>query len=304
MGTVLEITVCSQSEVAHDAATTATMDVLFAIAFRLDALFSTFSSQSAISHLNAHAGQGNAVMPPEVIDLLTLSQRYWRLTQGTFDITVGPLLEVWKDAGQSQTLPLPVALQHARRRVGSAEIILRPGNRAALSHPSMKIDVGGIGKGYVLDHIASRLKAQGVGNALLDFGQSSLWALGTPPDASRWRLLLQRPNGQPVGAVSLHNQPLSISASFGQYFTIEGRQYGHIIDPRSGEPLQRDLLACVLAPDATLAEALSKALLILGETEGIALLEKLSGVEGMLVEANGGQWMTRGWKTATEFAPA
>jgi thiamine biosynthesis lipoprotein len=112
---------------------------------------------------------------------------------------------------------------------------------------------------------------------------------------------VQRPTGQQVGVISLHNQALSVSASFGQAFTIQGQQYGHVIDPRSGMPLQRDLLACVIAPDATQAEALSKALLILGEKEGIALLEGLPQTEGFLSELDGRQWMTRGWQEATAF---
>jgi thiamine biosynthesis lipoprotein len=88
----------------------------------------------------------------------------------------------------------------------------------------------------------------------------------------------------------------------GQSFEINGQRYGHIIDPRTGYPLQRDLLACVIAPTATQAEALSKALLILGEHEGPALLQRLLGIEGMLVETNGGRWMTPGWQQAVAFA--
>jgi thiamine biosynthesis lipoprotein len=138
---------------------------------------------------------------------------------------------------------------------------------------------------------------------LLDFGQSSIWALGAPPDAPKWRLLIQQPDGQNVGVISLRDQALSISASFGQQSVIQGQRYGHIIDPRTGMPVQRSLLACVIAPDATQAEALSKALLILGEHQGVALLESLPSVEGLLVEASGKQWMTRGWTQVTKFTP-
>jgi thiamine biosynthesis lipoprotein len=188
-------------------------------------------------------------------------------------------------------------------KIGSDKIHLLPGNRVALARPGMALDLGGIGKGYALDHIAHTLKTQGSSNALLDFGQSSIWALGAPPDAPRWRLLIQRPDGQSVGVISLRDQALSISASFGQQFVIRGQQYGHIIDPRNGMPLRRDLLACVIAPNATQAEALSKALLILGEIKGIALLESLPGVEGFLVEANDKQWMTHSWTKAVDFTP-
>jgi thiamine biosynthesis lipoprotein len=304
MGTVLEITLCDHSDDVSQRRAQNDLNASFAVADRMDTLFSLFSHESIVGQLNLHAGQEALLAPPEVIDLLTLSRRYWRLSRGAFDVTVGPLLALWKTAGTTQTLPSPTSLQKARTKVGSDKIRLLPGNRAALARSGMALDFGGIGKGYALDHIAQLLKTQGYKNALLDFGQSSMWAMGAPPDAPGWRLLIQRPDGQYVGDIVLRNQALSLSASFGQQFVIQGRRYGHIIDPRNGMPLQRDRLACVIAPNATLAEALSKALLILGEHQGIALLESLPSVAGILVEAHGKQWMTHGWTKAVEFTPA
>lgn len=300
MGTVLEITLCNQRDETPQH-TQQTITDLFTATAHVEALLSTFSQDSPVSFLNAHAGQGAYAVPPLVVDLLTLSHRYWRLTRGTFDITVGPLMKVWTLAGEAQQVPSPTVLQHARAKVGNDKIKIFPDARVMLTQVGMTIDLGGIGKGYALDQLVRALQTQHINNALLDFGQSSIWALGSPPDASHWRLLIRRPTGQRVGVISLHNQALSVSASFGQAFTIQGQQYGHVIDPRSGAPLQRDLFACVVAPDATQAEALSKALLILGEKEGIALLEKLPQTEGVLSELDGQQWMTTGWQAATAF---
>ncbi len=299
MGTVLEVTLCEQRKIVSSQ----TIEALFATATQLDALFSTFSPVSTVSILNAHAGHGALAAPPDLIELLTLSKHYWRLTHGTFDITVGPLVAAWSDAGRTQVLPSPVVLKNARVRMGSDKIMFSSHNRVSLGRAGMAIDLGGIAKGYALDRLTYALKDQDIDSALLDFGQSSIWALGSPPDAPYWRLLVQRPDGESVGILSLRNQALSISASFGQRFTIQGRQYGHIIDPRTGEPLTRDLLACVIAPDATQAEALSKALLILGEKEGIALLERLPGVAGLLSGASHRLWMTAGWRQSTQFVP-
>ncbi len=103
--------------------------------------------------------------------------------------------------------------------------------------------------------------------------------------------------------ITLRDQALSISGTMGQPFIINGQHYGHIIDPRSGKPIQRDLQACILAPTATQAEALSKALLVLGEKKGIALLQQVKNVEGLLLDADGHQWMTSGWQRATAFTP-
>jgi thiamine biosynthesis lipoprotein len=299
MGTVLEVTLCV-TDTAHDQQTLA---ALFTSAARLDSLLTTFSPHSPLSRLNAQAGRGAQPVPPEVAEILSLSLRYWRLTDGTFDVTVGPLMALWRQAAVAHTPPSPAAVQRARARVGSEKLRLSPEGRVSLTRTGMAIDLGGIGKGYALDQLAGLLRKQGITNALLDFGQSSTWALGAPPDAAGWRLLVQQPDGGTVGVITLHDQALSVSGSLGQSVTVNGQRYGHIIDPRSGEPLRRDLLACVIAPSAAQAEALSKALLILGERAGIALLEKLPGTEGMLTAGEGKMWMTKGWARSVAFSP-
>lgn len=298
MGTVLEITLCAE----QTAPPQQPFDSLFATATFLDSVLTTYSPQSPVSRLNAQAGRSPVPLPKEVVALLTLSREYSQLTQGTFDITVGPLMALWRDTAQHQTLPSYTALRQARVAVGSHHIRLSSNHTVVLKRPGMSLDFGGIGKGYALDQLVSQLKQQHIHRALLDFGQSSLWAVGAPPDATGWRILVQQPNGRPAGVVTLRDQALSVSASMGQAFEIKGRRYGHIIDPRTGYPLQRDLLACVIAPTATQAEAVSKALLILGEHEGLSLLQRLPGVEGMLVETNGGQWMTPGWQREVSFS--
>ncbi|MGH8005617.1 MAG: FAD:protein FMN transferase [Candidatus Binatia bacterium] len=304
MGTVLEVTLCTTDAAQGQPLS----DVLFTSALRLDSLLTTFSPDSPVSRLNAYAGTGAQAVPPEVLDVLTLSLRYWQLTGGTFDITVGPLMTLWQQAATVHRLPSPVALQQARACIGSEHIKLLPNGTVALRRHGMGLDLGGIGKGYALDQLVNLLRRGAACcaptlNALLDFGQSSIWALGRPTDAEGWRLLLRQPDGAPAGVVTLRDQALSVSGSLGQSFAVNGRQYGHVIDPRTGAPLQRNLSASVIAPNAAQAEALSKALLILGEQQGIALLQRLPGVEGLLIEAHGQRWMTTGWIQATAFVP-
>jgi len=296
MGTVLEITLCDSDATQGQQA----MNALFATAAHLDALLTTFSPESPVSRLNAQAGRGAQSVPPEVADLLSLSLSYWRTTNRTFDVTVGPLMALWRQAAATHTLPPPAVVRQTRNRIGSEKIKFLSHGHIALMRPGMAIDLGGIGKGYALDQLTSLLRKQRLSRALLDFGQSSIWALGTPPDAGGWHLLVQQPDGETADVITLHDEALSVSGSLGQTFVVNGNRYGHVIDPRSGEPLRRDLLACVIAPNATQAEALSKALLILGEHKGIALLRHFPGVEGLLVEAGGRRWITPGW-TAKEI---
>ena len=300
MGTVFQATLCQAESVPQARMSTAWHEV-FATAGRFDTLFTTYAPHSPLSHLNAQAGRGLQAVPAEVSDILRLSQRYADLTNGAFDITVRPLLSLWRRAATTQTRPTAAAIRHTLRLIGSQKLHLAAPHRVGLPAPGMALDLGGIGKGYALDQIARHLHEQGLTSALLNFGQSSLWALGQPPDGEGWRLLLRQPNGEIVGVATFSDQAVSISGSLGQSMQVEGRRYGHIIDPRTGRPVQRDLLACVVASSAAQAEALSTALLILGEDDGLDLIEQLDGVEGFLREAHGKQWMTTGWKRVSRF---
>ncbi len=300
MGTVFQATLC-QAEPTSQAQMSAVWHEVFATAQRFDALFTTYAPHSPLSHLNAQAGQGLQAVPAEVSDILRISQRYADLTNGAFDITVRPLLSLWRQAETTQTQPTVAAIRHTLRFVGSQKLRFATPHQVGLPAPGMALDLGGIGKGYALDRIAKQLHEQRLTNALLNFGQSSLWALGRPADGEGWRLLLRQPNGEIVGVATFSDQAVSISGSLGQSMQVEGWRYGHIIDPRTGRPVQRDLLACVVAPSAAQAEALSTALLILGEQEGLDLIEQLDGVEGFLREAHGTQWMTTGWERVSRF---
>ena len=300
MGTVFQTTLC-HDESALDSQRRQSMQDAFETAKRFDNLFTTYAPQSPLSHLNAQAGLGLQTVPAEVIDILRLSQRYTELTKGAFDITIRPLLTLWRQAATTQAQPASVTIQQTLLSIGSHKIQFASPNQVALPTTAMALDLGGIGKGYALDQVAEQLREQQITNALLNFGQSSLWALGTPRDKDGWRLLLRQPNGEAVGVAIFSDQAISVSGSLGQSLQVGGYRYGHIIDPRTGLPVQRDLLACIVAPSAAQAEALSTALLILGEGEGLELVERLDGVEGILVEAHGEQWMTTGWKQVSRF---
>ena len=296
MGTILEITLFAPATPsAHE-----TLDELFALALRLDASLTLYDPKSELSRLNRSAGRGAIQVDPELARILAASVGYSRLTRGAFDVTVGPLVALWTQAGQTGALPSDAALERARALVGASQIEVE-GTEVTLAHEGVSIDLGGIAKGWALDRMLPLLRDRGIERALLDFGQSSVWALGAPPGAAGWRLLARGPDEAALGVLTLADQALSISGSLGEWVEIGGRRYGHVLDPRSGQALERRRQALVVAPNATLAEALSKGLLILGEVEGIELVAAQPGCEGMLVDADGGSWETSGWRAAVRF---
>ncbi len=296
MGTVLEVTLA-------DAAEPGLLQSLFARASELERICSRFDPASALSRLNAQAGRGAQRVPPELARLLAMSVGYARRTDGAFDVTLGPLFELWSEAGRRNRLPDRAELASARARVGSAKIrVRREEGTAELLAEGMSLDLGGIAKGFALDTLEAMLRERGVDSALLSFGQSSVQALGAPSGEPGWRVLLRDAEDGFAGVLTLRDQALSVSGSLGQSFEIEGRRYGHVLDPRSGQPLVTRRLAAVVARSGTQAEALSKGLLVLGEADGIALLERTTAVEGILIDADGARWATSGWADAVRYA--
>jgi len=192
-------------------------------------------------------------------------------------------------------------LADARARTGPEWVVVHGEGSVELTREGSLLNLGGIAKGFALDQMVPMLRKKGVARALLSFGQSSTWALGAPTGDTGWRLLVRGAGESYLGTVTLRDQALSVSGSLGQFAQIEGELFGHILDPRSGMPLRRRRQAVVVAPSAALAEALSKALLIGGEVEGLALIESQRGCEGLLADAGGAIWSTSGWQEAVSF---
>jgi thiamine biosynthesis lipoprotein len=290
MGTVLEISLCAPER----ALGARWLDELFAEVARLERIFSRFDPQSDLSRVNARAGRGPVAVPPELLRISEESLALGRLSRGTFDIAVGPLVALWSAAGRSGVLPGESELERARACAGPELVrVDRAAGTLELARDCASLDLGGIAKGWTLDRLAEALRAKGVTRALLNFGGSSLAALGSPPDAARWGVLAGE-----AGELYLRDQSLSVSGSLGQTVEIAGRSYGHVVDPRTGRALTEANLAVVLAGSGTRAEVLSKALLVLGPSEGIALLESLDDAQGLIADERGERRATRGFDAA------
>ena len=297
MGTVLEMTAYGEDPAAVRLA----LERAYEEIHELDIQLSRYLQESDISRLNRAEGKP-LVVSAAVHDALEISLREGTRSGGAFDVTVGPLVELWTRSAQRDRLPDAAEVREARSRVGAEHVRLSSGKRVVVD-PGTSVDLGGIAKGFALDRVLPSLRASGVQAALLSFGQSSTWALGHPPGSAGWRLLVRAPHGGFAGVVTLRDRALSSSGTLGQWSEIEGRRFGHVVDPRSGWPLTRERHALVVAPDATLAEVLSTALLVLGEEEGIALVEARKGCEGLLLDAKAGVWETSGFRELTSFQP-
>lgn len=291
MGTVLEL----RLEGVGAPAGRELLERLFARVAELEQLFTRFHPQSALSRLNLAAGSGPQPVAPDLALLLDRSLVWSRRTQGAFDVTVGPLVELWALAAERGRAPSPAELERARRSVGAGQLHVDLERGTAALAGGASVDLGGIAKGYALDQLVQMVTEARVSSALLSFGGSSVHALGSAPDAEAWQVALRDARGGIGPVLGLRDRALSVSGSLGQSREIEGRLYGHVIDPRSGLALSRERVAAVVAVTGTDAEALSKALLVLGADEALALAESLPGVEAWLSETDGTERSTSGF---------
>ncbi|MBI2348126.1 MAG: FAD:protein FMN transferase, partial [Deltaproteobacteria bacterium] len=254
MGTLLDITLYH-----HDSLEARnSLDKAFALAQRLDDLLSNYKSQSEINRLNQRAGERRIKVSAELYHLLVLAKLLSERTGGAFDITVGPVMDLWKQAYETGQVPPGESLKATMAVVGSHHLLLHPNSEVELTQKGMGIDTGGIGKGFAVDRLVGLFKKRGIAKALVNFGHSSIYAMGSPPGDRAWKLLLQFPGQAPVGALELRDEALSASDGLGSSFQIGGKLYGHLVDPKTGLPTTKRIQAVVLGPTATEAEALSK----------------------------------------------
>jgi thiamine biosynthesis lipoprotein len=243
---------------------------------RLDAQLSLYHPPSELRGLNARAAREPVALEPRFFRLLQQAKQLGTETEGAFDLTVAPLLECWGFQGGTGAYPDPATVEAVRGRVGWSLLELDESNLTVrFRSPGVRLDLGAIGKGYALERAAAILRDHGVRRALLHGGTSSVYGLGAPPGALAWEVAIDHPcrPGAPLARVALRDQALSVSAVTGKFFLWEGQRFGHIVDPRTGWPVRETLLAAVVLPSPTVAEAWSTALLVLGP-EGLARLRE------------------------------
>jgi thiamine biosynthesis lipoprotein len=295
MATRFEMLLQGENGVALRAAAEQALDEIE----RLEAQLSLFRPASEISMVNRHAASRPVRVSPPVFRLLRQARQLHHETAGSFDVTVAPLVRCWGFQGGRGALAPPEAVAQARRSVGMQWVELDEANYTVrFAREGMMLDLGAIGKGYAIDCAAEVLREAGVTCALSHGGTSSVYALGAPPDAEAWTAAIPQPDapeppepGLPRGAgsaaailatVALKDESLGISGVLGRCFRAQGRTYGHVIDPRSGEPVQRAVLAAVVLPSATETDALSTALLTLGPDGFEAVLRLRAGMRALL----------------------
>ncbi len=273
----------------------------------LNSILSDYDSESEISRLSRTSGQGKAVpVSGDLWRVLEKSQEIAAKTDGAFDVTIGPLVNLWRRMRNKRELPSPELIAEMRGRVGYQNLRLDPKMRTVeLLKPEMRLDVGGIAKGYAADQAIAALANHGVTRALA--AASGDIAAGDPPPGERgWRVeveALDVPGSPPPQVLMLAHQAVSTSGDAYQFVEIGGVRYSHIIDPRTGIGLTGRSMVTVVAPEGLVADGWDTPIEIIGAERGVELVEKIPGAAVRVVRQVGEKVEvveSRGWKAAVE----
>lgn len=285
LGTVVELTLYASDEtVANDSARAA-----FARIEELNRIFSDYIPDSEVMQLCRMSGTGQAVrVSPELFEVLERSIEISKATEGAFDVSIGPVVKVWRSARRLRKLPPAEQLEEARQRVGWQQIILDPAARTVeLRKRGMLLDFGGIAKGFIADQVRTVLKGRGTRHCLVAVA-GDIAAGDSPPGRDGWRIgvaPLDKPNGLPSRYLRLVNSSISTSGDAFQFVEIDGVRYSHIVDPATGLGLTRRSSVTIIAPQGVAADGLATAISILGPDRGLKLIDQTKGAAALVVLA-------------------
>ncbi len=263
---------------------------------RLNVIFDRFDSRSEVARINAGAGSWVEV-GPEMLDLLSQVAEMDESIRDLFDITVGPLMDVWGFGQDDQKVPDQKDLDRALSLVDGTQFVVDfDGGRVMLAQAGMTLDLGGVAKGYIVDRAVSVLRDGGVKEGLIEVG-GDVYVIGQRPGGDAWRIGVQNPRqgGAILGVLHLKDQAVATSGDYQRYFIDNnGERYHHILDPRTGYPPDTVISVTVVGATVTQTDILSTAIFLMGPQEGLAYIESLDGVEGIIIDSSETMFVSQG----------
>lgn len=270
----------------------AAAEAAFGRMHELNGILSDYDPASELRRLCDTSGIGKATaVGDELWRVLNHAQAVSERSEGAFDVTVGPVVRLWRRARRREQLPPPERLESARKLVGYQLVRLHPEAQAVeLLKSGMRLDLGGIAKGYAIDEALDTLRKNGVPRALVDAG-GDIRLGAPPPDRPGWLIGVAalEADAPPSRYLWLADRAIATSGDTWQHVEIEGKRYSHLVDPRTGIGLTDHSSLTVVAPDGITADALASAVSVLGPEKGLKLVEDTPNTATFIVRAPGGR---------------
>jgi FAD:protein FMN transferase len=299
MDTVIDLT-------AYGSKANEAIDAAYKRISEIEQLASADIVTSDVSLINQSAGKSPVKVHPEILKMIQTAIKYNKLTGGAFDITVGPLIQLWGIGTDHEKVPAPSEITAALALVGSDKIVVNEADSTVgLTQAGMAIDLGGIAKGFTADEVLQIFKNYGIKSALINMGASSIYTLGQKPDGTLWAIGVQHPRENDaqvyLGVIHMPEKALSTSGDYERYFIKDGVRYHHIIDPATGYPADSGVMSDTIIissdiPDCNmLADILTKVTFVLGADKGFKLIDTLPGVSCLAVTTDYKILKSSGW---------
>lgn len=271
---------------ADSTSATAIAQRCFALVDSLNHIFSDYDAQSEVSNINRTAFTQSVVVSPQMQDLLCKSMQAYQLSNGIFDVGLGSLTQLWRNARKIRQLPSDTLLQEAKKQAGLSWVSFScTGNSIRFLQPKLQLDFGGIAKGYVAQLVIDRLQSWGIRSALVDAG-GDMVATEAPPGKEGWQVAINRPEEKEAlleKKLWVKNKAVATSGDSFQVLEADNLRYSHIIDPHSGKGITNGKNVTIIAADGATADWLATACSIL-ETEAALALAKKSGAEILITQ--------------------
>ncbi len=258
-----------------------------------------YDPRSDISQLNKNAANNSNTPVPasaHLVEIISTCKELSRLSGGAFDLTLGPVIELWNFGGKGR-VPSAHRLGNALALADMGGLkVDRKKSTVLFRRLHMQLDLGGVAKGYAADRAVDILKRKGIDSALVTTGSTTV-VLGAKPDGKPWLVGIQHPRkeGKTLGTLELTNENVSTSGDYQRYFVRNGKRYHHILDPKTGLPANRcRSVTIVTKKSCTEADILSTAVFVMGASKGLDLLETLADTEGIIVDSRGKVHVTAG----------
>jgi len=299
MGTVVQIKI-------YDSADEYIFDKAFTIIENIENKMSLNLPDSEISLINQSAGEKPVHVSEDTYEVIEKAIYFGKISGGTFDITIGPLVNLWNIGKENARLPDQSEIDEALLHIDYSKIELNPDDKTIfLKDAGMMLDLGGIAKGYAADALAEMFDNEGIENAIINLG-GNIYAHGQNPNGDDWHIGIQNPEAERsdyIGIASVSNKSVVTSGIYERYFESGENSYHHILSPFDGYPFENSLSAVSIIADKSIdADAFSTTAFALGLYDGLELLESFPGVEGVFITRDFKVYTTPGLKDSFEMS--
>ncbi len=283
------------------------IDASFKRIDEIEQMASTSIDTSDVSQINQAAGKDYVKVHPETLKMIETSIKYNKLTDGAFDITIGPLIKLWAIGTDNERVPSEEEIYSELPLINSGKIsVNHEDSSVKLMEKGMSIDLGGIAKGFTADEVLNIFKSYGIKSALINMGASSLYALGQKPDGTPWSVAIQHPRKSDgkefLCVLKLPEQALSSSGDYERYFIKDGKRYHHILSPDTGSPADSGVMSDTIVVDSSIpdcnmiADILTKATFILGVDKGFKIINSMPGAACLAVTTDYKIYKSLNWE--------